>query len=195
MPRPSCTPRSGDKIPLPPPFFLQRGEAFCASDGVLHDAQMLGDFSCGDPRFGIHGIGAQDKPQSRFKSSSVYKRVAASWGGHLMADRNGRFACFRLRIGCKLAPALGFHGSPFLPNLLQISEPDTHLGLHPCRSANSSSCRASRRLPPHSNCALAGRTKRNSQTTEMVWLHWSPVVSEDLVAASTEYTASTRMNA
>jgi hypothetical protein len=51
-----------------PAVFLAAGFSFAeaftfspAVDGVFNDVQMLGDLFGGNPRFGIHGIGAQLK--------------------------------------------------------------------------------------------------------------------------------------
>jgi len=57
---------------------------------------------------------------------------------------------------CRLVSASCSSGQRFAFGFLQIrSRPR-----HPCRSANSSPCRASRGLPPPSECALPGAPKK-----------------------------------
>jgi hypothetical protein len=68
----------------------------------------------------------------------------------------------RLTPPCRLVSASCPSGQRFAFGFLQIrSHPR-----HPCRSANSSPCRASRGLPPPSECALPGapRKKKPRQT-------------------------------
>ena len=62
----------------------------------------------------------------------------------------------RLTPPCRLLSASCSSGQRFAFGFLQIrSHPR-----HPCRSANSSPCRASGRLPPPSECALPGAPKK-----------------------------------
>jgi hypothetical protein len=69
------------KFPKPPD--LVRGQSFAfapAVNGVLHDAQMSGDIDCGNPRFGVHGIGAQFVSSKSFKI--VFSLTGSGFGGH-----------------------------------------------------------------------------------------------------------------
>ena len=59
---------------------------------------------------------------------------------------------------CRLISASCSSGQRFAFSFLQISSRPEH----PCRSANSSPCRASRGLPPPSECALPGAQKERA---------------------------------
>ena len=63
----------------------------------------------------------------------------------------------RLTPPCRLVSASCSSGQRFAFGFLQISSRPEH----PCRSANSSPCRASRGLPPPSKCALPGAPIKN----------------------------------
>ena len=65
-------------------------------------------------------------------------------------DDNGRLTPL-----CRLISASCSSGQPFAFGFLQIRS----YPRHPCRSANSSPCRASRGLSPPSECALPGAPK------------------------------------
>lgn len=67
----------------------------------------------------------------------------------------------RLTPPCRLVSASCSSGQRFAFGFLQIpSRPE-----HPCRSANSSPCRASRGLPPPSECALPGAQSEKARAT------------------------------
>ena len=65
---------------------------------------------------------------------------------------------------CRLISASCSSGQCFAFGFLQISSRPEH----PCRSANSSPCRASRGLPPPSECALPGAPKQPPRTSGVV---------------------------
>ena len=74
----------------------------------------------------------------------------------------------RLTPPCRLVSASCSSDQRFAFGFLQISSRPEH----PCRSANSSPCRASRGLPPPSECALPGAPRKSPEQVRALEWWW-----------------------